>query len=247
MDVWRNKLRNLEKESIDEQARFFQQRFVFSLGERFKEVQDVKGKFLAALKNDDGKDTLSAAGAAGFLQGLGLTRTALQRKAELQDVDVTGDGRTSFIEYLLLHFKILILEEHFKRKGTEPDVDMGNQGVGLTGVGDRLVEELFSIPAGLDPELESLMQQFSVEHKKREDDIAELRRLVGEGGVKGMAAKSQLDSKLNEDQSAMHAVEAKIASAIKKAHKKAKDEMDAKAKLEEQAKADADAARKIKH
>lgn len=245
MEVWRNKLRALEKESIEEQARFFQQRFVFTLGDRFKEVQEVKQKFLNALKNDDGKDTLSPAGAAGFLQGLGLTRTALQRKAELNDVDVNGDGRTSFIEYLLLHYKIMILEEHFKRKSMEPDVDMGNNGVGLTGVGDRLVEELFAIPAGLDPELESLMQLFSVEHKKREDEIAALQELVAQGGVKGMAAQSQLTSKINEDQSAMHAVEAKIANAIKKAHKKAKDELEAKHKAEEDAKAEYAAAHKL--
>ena len=100
--TWRKKFQDLTKEPIDEQARFFEQRFVFSLGDRYKEVQDLKTKFKEALKHDDGKETLSPAAAAGFLQGLGKTRTALQRKAELQDVDMNGDGRTSFIEYLLL-------------------------------------------------------------------------------------------------------------------------------------------------
>ena len=245
MDIWRKKLHDLEKEPIEEQARFFQQRFVFSISP--SAVQDIKQKFIQALKSDDGKETMSPAAAAGFLQGLGLTRTALQRKAELNDVDIDGDGRTSFIEYLLLHFKIEILEEYFKRRNMEPDVSMENHGVGLTGVGDRLVEELFAIPVGLDPELESLMKQFSIEHKRREDEIAELRAVVEQGGVKGMAAKSKLDNVLNEDQSGMHMVEAKIATAIKKAHKKAKDEMEAKAKEKAAEIAAADAARKMKH
>src|SRR3712207_7389771 len=52
-----------------------------------------------------------------------------------------------------------------------PDVDMGNDGVGLTGVGDRLIEELFAPPAGLDPELEKLMSEFSLMHAKRETEI----------------------------------------------------------------------------
>jgi hypothetical protein len=242
--TWRTKFQALAKEPIDEQARVFEQRFVFSLGERYKEVQELKAKFKDALKHDDGKDTLSPAAAAGFLQSLGRTRTAMQRKAELQDVDMNGDGRTSFIEYLLLHFKINILEEYFKRKGTAPDVDMGNDGVGLTGVGDRLIEELFAPPAGLDPELEKLMAEFSLMHASREKEIHDLEAVVADGGVKGMAAKNKLDSLKKEDQTSMHAVEAKIAAAIKKAIKKTEEEVKKKHDEEVKKKHDDDEARK---
>ena len=113
-------------------------------------MSDLKDKFVTMLKNDDGKgDSMSAAVAADFLQKTGHTRTAMQRKAELADVDVNNDGRTSFIEMLLLHFKLVVLQEFFARQGMEPDVDMTTDGVGVTGVGDRLVEELFAPPQGV--------------------------------------------------------------------------------------------------
>ena len=41
-----------------------------------------------------------------------LTRTALQRKAELNDVDVNNDDRICLTEYYLLHYKIMILKEN---------------------------------------------------------------------------------------------------------------------------------------
>lgn len=242
--TWHAKLQALTKESLDEQAAFFERRFVFSLGDRFKEVQDLKKKFKDALTHDDGKDSLSPAAAAGFLQSLGRTRTALQRNAELKDVDVNGDGRTSFIEYLLLHYKVLILNEFFQRHKKEPDVDLSNDGVGLTGVGDRLVEELFAPPAGLDPELEKLMTEFSLIHAAREKEIKDLEAIVADGGVKGMAAKTKLEGLKKEDQTSMHAVEAKIAAAIKKAVKKTEEEVKKKQAEEDSKKKSDEDARK---
>ena len=138
----------------------------------------------------------------------------------------------------------MILQEYFKRKSMEPDVDMGNDGVGLTGVGDRLIEELFAPPAGLDPELEKLMAEFSLMHVTREKEIKDLEAIVAEGGVKGMAAKTKLDSLKKEDQTALHAVEAKIAAAIKKAVKKTEEEVKKKAEEEAKKKAEEDEARK---
>jgi hypothetical protein len=131
---------------------------------RAQEVDEVLQKFRDALKHDDGKDTLSPAGAADFLQKLGRVRTAKQRKEELSDVDVNGDGRTSFIEYLLLHYKIMIMQEHFKRIDKTPDVDMSNDGIGLVGVGTILIEEVFAPPAGcvgLGPFATCLRRSFS--------------------------------------------------------------------------------------
>ena len=44
--------------------------------------------------------------AADFLQKHGKTRTGSERKAELSDVDINSDGIISFLEYLLLHYKV---------------------------------------------------------------------------------------------------------------------------------------------
>lgn len=168
------------------------------------------------------------AGAANFMQVNGKTRTATQRRAELKDVDINQDGRCTFIEYLLLHYKIMILEEYFRRHEMEPDVDMEDDGVGVTGVGERLVEELFSVPQGLDPDLEAMMKEFSIEHAKRKAKIAELEARVEQGGVKGMAAKNTLEQLLGEDQTSMHAIEARIAAAVKKAVAKSRKELASK-------------------
>ncbi|GBG27078.1 Calcium-binding protein SPEC 1A [Hondaea fermentalgiana] len=227
-EVFLEKFKDLQAESIDEQRDVFTRRFVFSLGDRYSEVFDLATSFKEACTADEGGETLSAAGAANFFQQNGKTRTAIQRKSELKDVDINQDGRTSFIEYLLLHYKIMILTEYFARHHMEPDVDMDNDGVGVTGVGERLVQELFSVPQGLDPELEKMMEEFSIEHAKRKAKIADLEEKVAAGGVKGMAAKNTLTQLQQEDQTAMHAIEARIAAAVKKAVAKARKELDAK-------------------
>jgi len=240
MSQFREKFQELTKKPIDEQAKFFCHRFVFRLGDRYAEVKQLQSKFTDFLRNDDGKaDSMSPAVAADFFQKNGQTRTAMQRKAELADVDVNQDGRTSFIEYLVLHFKIMILEEFFARKGEDPDVDMGNNGVGLTGVGERLIEELFAPPQGIDPELEKMMKDFAISRQTRAKEIADLEEVVAGGGVKGMSAKTTLDSLKKEDTSALNAIEARIAAAIKKAEKKTHEEVErreaeAAAKIEEE-------------
>jgi hypothetical protein len=227
MSQFRDKFKELTKLSIEEQCKYFCHRFVFRLGDRYTEVKQLEVRFKDFLKNDDGKgDSMSPAVAADFFQKNGQTRTALQRKAELADVDVNGDGRTSFIEYLILHFKLMILEEFFARKGEAPDVDMANGGVGLTGVGDRLIEELFAPPQGVDPELEKMMKDFAASRAARAKEIADLEEIVAGGGVKGMGAKTKLDSLLKEDSSSLHAIEARIAAAIKKTEKKTHEEVE---------------------
>jgi len=157
---------------------------------------------------------------------------------------VNGDGRTSLIEYLILHFKIMILEEFFRRQGAAPDVDMGNDGVGLTGVGDRLIEEMFAPPQGVDPELEKMMKDFAIQHAKSKAEIADLQAVVEQGGVKGMSAKNSLESLQKKDTTDLNAIEARIAAAIKKTEKKTLEEVAKKEAEAATKKAEAEAGRK---
>ncbi|KAK7230503.1 hypothetical protein SO694_0017707 [Aureococcus anophagefferens] len=53
--------------------------------------------------------------AADFLQKHGKTRTGIQRKHEIEDVDMNSDGQISFIEYLILHYKAMILKDSSQR------------------------------------------------------------------------------------------------------------------------------------
>jgi len=224
---WKNKFAELQEQSINEQAEFFCARYAFSLEDKIAEVEDLAVAFTGACQSDtSGTDTtLSPAGLSSLLQNRGKTRTALQRKQELADVDLDKNGQISFMEYLLLHYKVMILEEYFRRKDMEPDVDLTSDGVGIVGVGPKLLEELFSVPQGLDKNLDDMMREFSVEHAKRKAQKEKLQASVDAGGVKGKAAASQLAQLKAQDSTEWNAVQARIAAAMKKARAKSKAQL----------------------
>mmetsp|Transcript_71746 Transcript_71746/g.149804 ORF Transcript_71746/g.149804 Transcript_71746/m.149804 type:complete len:259 (-) Transcript_71746:84-860(-) len=232
----RDKFSALCKKSPEEQRDFFIQRYVFALGDSFDEIYDITADFKRRVGDDTDIDFV---GAADMLQKAGRPRTAQQRKNELQDVDVDGNGRTSLMEYFMLYYKIMILEEFFKRHEMDADVDMGNDGVGLAGVGTRLIDELFAPPLGIDPELERLMKEFHVSHEGREGKIAEIQKVIDAGGVKAMAAKAEM-AKLTggSDTADLNHIEAKIKAAMSKAKKAAVEKIAAY----EETKANGDAA-----
>jgi len=155
--------------------------------------------------------------AADMMQKLGKARTATQQKAELADVDVAKSGKCSLIEFLLLHYKVMILQSYFRRIGVEPDVDLSTDGVGLVGVGERLVMELYSPPLGLDPVLEKLMKDFAISHAEKEKKIKDLEAVIAAGGVKAMSAKTEFEKLTSTNDSEWHHIEAKINAATKKA------------------------------
>jgi hypothetical protein len=84
-------------------------------------------------EQNEGKD-LDPVQASDFLQKNGKTRTAIQRKEELEDIDLNKDGRIGLTEYLLLHYKVMVLSEYFKRHEIPPTVSLENDGIGLKGV-----------------------------------------------------------------------------------------------------------------
>jgi len=197
-----------------EQRDFFVKRFILALDDKYTEVMNLHSAF--DIKAKGGID-LDFVGASDFLQKNGKTRTATQIKGELKDVDVDNNGRTSFIEYLLLHYKIMILDSFYKRKGVEPEVELKDDGVGLVGVGDQLILELYSPALGMDPELEKMMRDFAIHKKNRETKIAELEAIIAQGGVKAMATKAELEKVTSENSSELNHLEAKIKAATKKA------------------------------
>jgi len=209
----RSKFSALCHQTTVEQRDFFVKRFILALDDEYTEVMDLWTKF--NVKSQGGID-LDFVGASDFLQKNGKTRTATQTKGELKDVDVDNTGRTSFIEYLLLHYKIMILESYYRRKGVDPEVELKDDGVGLVGVGDQLILELYSPPLGLDPELEKMMRDFAVSKKTREGKITELEGIIAQGGVKAMATKAELEKLTSQNESEMNHLEAKIKASTKK-------------------------------
>ena len=175
--VIKKKLKNTERfqeltnMDIDDQVEFFMKSFIFVLGDSYKDVAKLSDKFKAYLASQNQSKDLNPVEAADFLQKNGKTRTAQERQAELADIDLDFNGRICFIEYLLLHYKVMILTEYFKRMDTKPSMDLSNEGVGLTGVGDLLLDELFTMPVGLSEELEMAIEEFMQLKKAQLDHV----------------------------------------------------------------------------
>ena len=99
----------------------------------------------------------------------------------MKDVDLNFDGRISFIEYMLLHYKAMILKEYYTRKEIDPVEDLSNGAIGVTGVGNKLMEELFFVKKGLDPEVEKAIEEFTAMKKARNKKIDDLTEKAAQG------------------------------------------------------------------
>lgn len=189
---------DLCKTPIEQQVEFFLKSFIFALGNNWKDVLALSDKFRKYVKEGgESAPDLNPVQAADFLQKYGLTRTASQRTAELKDVDLNSDNRITFIEYLLLHFKVMILREFYKRTNLPEEENLEDGGIGLTGVGMKLLDQLFTQPMGLDPgncsfmicanssylllEVEKAIEDFTRVKREREDKISVLEAKAMEG------------------------------------------------------------------
>jgi len=141
-DELRERFKQLCEKSPDEQQELFLKSFIFALGENWK-VINVLNKTYKKYVADGGesKPDLNVVQAADFLQKNGVERTAIQRKQEITDIDLDKNDRISFIEYLLLQYKGLVLQEYYKRTGESHKYDLSNNGVGITGVGYQVRQE----------------------------------------------------------------------------------------------------------
>ena len=234
-----------EQDPID-QCEYFLKSFIFALGDGWKDVSTMCTEFQKHAKDTGPSDThMNHIQAADFLQKHGKTRTGLERKHEVEDIDINGDGTVAYVEYLLLHYKVMVLKEYYDRHETEPEEDLSGDAVGLCGVGAKLLEELFTMPAGLSPQLEAALEAFADNKKKREAKVKELTAKAEKGGVKGMAAKQELVILESGDKTEMNRIELTLQAAKRKASKKSGEEAvkDVQAKQAAELKAAADAKR----
>jgi len=224
--------------SIDDQTELFLKSFIFALGDDWKGVVELANKFRAYLREcNEGQPDLNPTQAADFLQKNGKTRSALQRRSELKDIDLDNNDRIAFIEYCLLHFKSMILSEFYKRYEITPEEDLSNDAIGVTGVGHKLLDELFTYPVGLDPELEAAIEQFTAQKKEKEKKMTSLRDKAAAGGVKGLAAKNELEQMEASDSTDMNRLEITLNAAKRRAGKNsAEDTLKKKQKAEEEEK-----------
>jgi len=116
---------------VDDQAEFFLKSFIFALDSNWKEIPRLSKVYKDYLKQTgEDREDLNAAQAADFLQKNGKTRTAIERREEIADIDLDNNDRIAFTEYLLLHFKVMILKEYYKRHQKSPEEDLSRDGIG---------------------------------------------------------------------------------------------------------------------
>jgi len=207
----------------DQQCEVFLKSFIFALGDNWKDVPNLLKAFrkhASDTSSGANDETMNHIQASDFLQKHGKTRTGSERKAELNDVDINNDGMISFAEYLLLHYKVMILTEFYKRYELEPEEDLSNDGIGVVNVGHKLVDELLTMPKGMSPQLEAAIESFTEEKKAREKKIAALQKKAEAGGVKGMAAKNELIILEQGDQTEINRLELTLMAAKRRANRR---------------------------
>jgi len=232
------------QKDLDSQSEFFLKSFIFDLGEEWSQIPKLLKKFRDYIKvGGEGREDLNVVQASDFLQKNGLERTATQRSEEIRDVDLDQNQRISFVEYLLLHYKGMILHAYYKRTEQPPAEDLSKNGVGVVGVGSKLLDELFTLPVGLPPELEEAIAAFAEASKQRTAKLRDLEEKAALGGVKGKAAANELAQMNSQDVTADNRQAITLEAARKKAMKssgeealaqrKKKEEEEAKRKAEE--------------
>lgn len=243
LEKLQEKFMQLVEQSPDEQQEAFLKSFIFALPD-WKEVEKLNKAYKKYITDGgEGEPDLNFVQASDFLQKNGFERSAKQRKDEIADIDLDNNDRICFIEYLLLHFKVLILEEYYKRKGTKCPHDLSQGGKGVSGVGRELLDELFYITSTLPPELVKALEDMTALKKARSAKLKDLADKAAKGGVKGGIAAQQLGAMQEAGESREQLMmEAKINSQVRKAGKQSggaalqkKKDVEEKAKKEKSA------------
>lgn len=198
----KDKFSELNSSPMTNQREFFQKRYIFSLQlEGAKTLVNLASDFSAACKEGGDEESMTKGfGLSAFINDTEKKydksfTSKKQRDTIFGELDINGDGRLTFIEYALFHYKPMILGEYFKRMGqTAPaklESVIGN--VGNRKVVDILVEELFEVPAGVDDDLDKATAAFVTAKQERNEKILELRtQIANVGKVKGIGLQKEL-------------------------------------------------------
>jgi len=219
------KFKELTAKTSEDQAELFLKSFILDLDEEWKRVPELNKKFRQYLRDhNEFGDALNLIQASDFLQQQGAARTANERKEELRDVDLDSDQKICFIEYLLLVFKPMILTAYQKRTGIDLQADLSKGGIGVVGVGPELLDELFTMPEGLPPELVKAIEEYQALVRERETKMRDLNEKVKAGGVKGLASGNELKQLEAQDSTEVNRVGITLEAARRKASKTSGEE-----------------------
>jgi len=173
--------------------------FVLEFQGNFEEVLELAVEFEKyAPKPENGAvvTELEADAAHRFLEKHGETRTVKGLRDEMKDIDIDANTRISFLEYALWRYKKAV-KELLSPSGPSNDPVLLK----------KLEEAIAAFEAVL------------VKRKAREDKMKELEKSAAAGGVKGLAAKNELEQMQKEDQLEQNKRELSAAANKRKAQK----------------------------
>jgi len=157
------------KLSIEEQATKFLRAFVLDFVGKFQDIFDICDDFKKYAPKEGVVRELDEVAAHHFLQKRDEAITATELREYMKEIDLNKDRNVSFIEYLLWTYK-------------------------------KSLAQLFNpaaVPAHVLAELEKAIAQYKAAmavRKEREDKMAALEATAAQGGVKGLAARHQLEA-----------------------------------------------------
>merc|ERR1711991_502450 len=163
------------KRTIDEQARFFLERYMDEFTGRWEEVLDQAEEFRKFDINErDGE--LQEQEFLMYLEKRGEPMTPIQLRETFKDIDVDKSKGVAFIELLLWRYN--------------KQVD------------DLLMEPEHPLPADLAEKINAdiaVYQGVQEAERTRYEKIRSLQELVDAGGAKGLTAKAELETLRTED------------------------------------------------
>jgi hypothetical protein len=101
--------------------------------------------------------------------------------------------------------------------------------------GEMLLEELCTMPMGINPEIEEAIAAFMAEKRAKENKMSDLEAKAAVSGVKGLAAKNELAQMNAADSTEENKTELTLKAAQRRASKySAADQLDKQKKKEEE-------------
>eukprot|EP01120_Amphizonella_sp_Union-15-10_P012225 TRINITY_DN5395_c0_g1_i1.p1 TRINITY_DN5395_c0_g1~~TRINITY_DN5395_c0_g1_i1.p1 ORF type:complete len:249 (-),score=88.01 TRINITY_DN5395_c0_g1_i1:69-815(-) len=203
-----DKMRELESKSIDDQAKFFLRAFVLEFQGNFEKVLELAEEF----KKYDGRGVgkLEEFEALRLLEARKETITFSKFRETFTEIELDKNRSLSFSEWALFYYK-------------------------------KSPKELFAPVTGCPPEilaaLEKAIEAFQAvvaKKKAREEKMKKLEEIAKQGGVKGAAAKNELEQMRSEDETAANK-ELLTSQAKQKKMQKAVDSGDAAEKARQEA------------
>lgn len=214
------KLKDLTELDIAGQKEEFQLRFVFKLeADGFRKVEDLAGQFADMCSSvTSGSTSIPYANIQfqTFLKETGVYSDDTEKMEIYKTILdlLLDDTDISFIQFLLLFYRKMILDEYEKRwenvsdealkekkagdkkkkddEDEEEDDEDDDEEEDVT-TGDKLIEELFQPPLGVDTALDDAIVKFSEMLSKREQKIVQLIDKIRSGGrVKATQARTEL-------------------------------------------------------